>query len=167
MKTDNLRISETALNALENSDVSLHESGPALNSARRKLNRVSSMSFQHDLRNPITVGQRLTMRRLKLGLTQEQAVSGVMFRPKSGKRGGRDCVLSRNAYCMYERDLVPMSLKMVEAIAEVFGVSQAWLAFGIGKPTPKKPKGSPKQLGKPAAKRKKDGDHTISTGLVS
>jgi len=63
-----------------------------------------------------------------------------MFRPKSGKRKDRDCVLSRNAYCMYERDLVPISLKMIENLADAFGVLPAWLAFGIGEPKTKNAK---------------------------
>lgn len=162
MKTQNLRISNTTAEPLETSDVSPHVNEPAPNYAPRKLNRVSSISFQHDLRNPTTVGQRLTVRRLKLGLTQEQAVSGVMFRPKSGSREGHDCVLSRNAYCMYERDLVPASLKMVEALAEAFGLSPAWLAFGIGSPKAKKAKSTLNRQNP----RKNGGDDAGTIALV-
>lgn len=140
MKTNNLNTSDTTLKYLENADVSSYESGPASNSARRKLNRVSSMSFQFGIHKPKTAGERLTVSRLELGLTQEEAVAGVIFRPKSGKRKDRECMLSRNAYCMYERDLVPMSLNMVEKLADAFGVSSAWLAFGIGDPYTEKGK---------------------------
>lgn len=133
--TTDPRISETILHPLEPSELTVHEgSDQEPNPGRRKLNRASSMSFHFGIGKPKTAGERLTVSRLELGLTQEEAVAGVMFRPKSGKRKDRECMLSRNAYCMYERDLVPMSLKMVENLADAFGVSPAWLAFGIGEP---------------------------------
>jgi transcriptional regulator with XRE-family HTH domain len=133
MTTDNLRTHETALNSLELPELTINEGGGKdLKPVSRKLNRAHSMGFQFGVGKPKTAGERLTVSRLEMGLTQEEAVAGVMFRPKSGKRKDRDCMLSRNAYCMYERDLVPMSLNMVEKLAAAFGVSPGWLAFGIG-----------------------------------
>ena len=140
MTTEDLHTSNICLKIAEAPELAPHDNCVASNLTPRKLNRVSSMSFHNNNEAPKTVGQRLTVRRLDLGLTQEQAVAGVMFRPKSGKRKDRDCKLSRNAYCMYERDLVPISLKMIENIAEAFDVSPAWLAFGIGKLKTKKAK---------------------------
>jgi transcriptional regulator with XRE-family HTH domain len=142
MTTEDLHTSDLAAKSVESSDPTTQSNGAAASPAPRQMNRVSSMSFPNGCGTPTTVGQRLTACRLKLGLTQEQAVSGVMFRPKSGKRKDRDCKLSRNAYCMYERDLVPISLKMIENIAEAFDESPSWLAFGIGRSKIKKAKNS-------------------------
>jgi transcriptional regulator with XRE-family HTH domain len=133
MTTDDLRTNETDLTVQQ-------ASGQEPHPVSRKLNRASSLSFQFGNREPKTAGERLTVSRLELGLTQEEAVAGVIFRPKSGKRKDRECMLSRNAYCMYERDLVPMSLNMAEKLADAFGVSPAWLAFGLGEPYTKKGK---------------------------
>jgi transcriptional regulator with XRE-family HTH domain len=141
MTTDDLRTSHIELNTVDASNPVANDNDGSLGVVPRKLNRVSSMSFPSGAGGPTTVGQRLIVRRLALGLTQEEVASKVMFRPKSGKRENHDCPLSRNAYCMYERDLVPASLKMVEGLANALGVSPAWLAFGIGAGKTKKLKG--------------------------
>jgi transcriptional regulator with XRE-family HTH domain len=97
---------------------------------KRKLNRVGTL-VNSSLDDPKTIGERMTAQRLKLGLTQEQVASKVVFIPKSGSRRGDEIVLSRNAYCMYETHGVAPDLQKIEEIAKALEVSPGWLAFGI------------------------------------
>jgi hypothetical protein len=101
---------------------------------KRKLNRVGTL-VNASLNDPMTIGERMTAQRLKLGMTQEQVASKVIFVPKSGSRRGDEIVLSRNAYCMYETHGVAPDLQKIEEIAKALEVSPGWLAFGIAEDT--------------------------------
>jgi hypothetical protein len=97
---------------------------------RPHLNRVG-FELAPELNRPKTIGQRMTRRRLDLDMTQEQVADKISFIQNSGKHAGQEKTLSRNAYCMYERDEVEPSFPGIESIARVLKISPAWLAFGI------------------------------------
>lgn len=108
----------------------------------RKTNRVGSVFVRRsELEHPQTVGQRMTRRRLELGLTQEEVADKCHITMKShsattGRKKGETSPLSRTAYGMYEKDAVVPVLDVVVQIASVLGLSAAYLAFGEGPTSP-------------------------------
>ena len=99
----------------------------------RKIRRAGLSQAQIQQIGVDTIGQRMTQSRLKLNLTQEEVAARVMITSKSGELSGVERPLSRNAYCMYERDFVEPSFANLASIAKVLDVKPAWLAFGEGK----------------------------------
>lgn len=97
---------------------------------RRKLNRIGTL-VNASAHTPATIGERMTAQRLKLGLTQEDVASRIVFIPKSGSKRGDEITLSRSAYCMYETKQVKPDLQKIEEIATALECSPAYLAFGI------------------------------------
>lgn len=96
----------------------------------RKLNRAGLSDAEIKQIGANTIGQRMAQTRLKLNLTQEAVAARVMITSKSGEASGVKRPLSRNAYCMYERDFLEPSFANMTSIAEALGVEPAWLAFG-------------------------------------
>jgi transcriptional regulator with XRE-family HTH domain len=98
---------------------------------RRSMNRVGSTSYGAEGLRSATVGQRLVKRRFELNLTQAEVAGRVKYQPKSGAHENVERPLSRNAYCMWERDRQEPSLELLRRLASVLDVSPAWLAFGV------------------------------------
>ena len=96
----------------------------------RKLNRVGSHAPEIATSEIKTIGQRMTLRRIALKLTQAHIANEVQFVQKTGRRKGAARPLSRNAYAMYEIGQSEPDLKKIEAIARALGVTPSWLAFG-------------------------------------
>src|SRR5262245_32310928 len=105
---------------------------------RQPLNRVGMDQVAMEALGDGTIGARLAKRRLALGLTRGQVAAPVMIEPKSGPQAGVQRPISRNAYAMYELDVLEPSLNTLKALAAALRVSLYWLAFGFGKPTRKK-----------------------------
>lgn len=78
---------------------------------------------------PSTLGERITQRRMELALNQGAVAAQVPFFNKKRQEWG---ILSRSAYCMYERDSVIPDLPVIVAIAKVLQCPPKWLAFGDG-----------------------------------
>jgi transcriptional regulator with XRE-family HTH domain len=98
---------------------------------RRKLNRVGgSSSASVIVPGPKGIGERLTMRRLQLQMTQSEVAQRVRYTPKTGRKRNIEKPLSRNAYAMYESSKAEPNLGVVEEIAQALNISAGWLAFG-------------------------------------
>jgi transcriptional regulator with XRE-family HTH domain len=97
---------------------------------RRLQNRVRFRRREIKALAEDSLGQRLAKRRLALGLTQSEVAASVMIEPKTGANRGVSRPISRNAYCMYELDMIEPSLTTVRAMAAILQASPAWLAFG-------------------------------------
>lgn len=111
----------------------------------RTIHRVGSL-FTKDLENPKTIGQRITARRLELGLTQEAVAAQCVItqksdsrtpkgKPKPGwvpRKAGDIIPLSRSAYCMYETDSVAPVLDVLVQIARALRTTPEYIAFGRG-----------------------------------
>lgn len=104
-------------------------------SGLRKLNRAGLSETQIKQIGLKTIGQRMAQTRLKLNVTQEEVAARVLITSKSGESSGVERPLSRNAYCMYERDFLEPSFANMISIAKALGVEPAWLAFGETKST--------------------------------
>lgn len=65
-----------------------------------------------------TPGDRLKMRRLLIGMKQEDVAAKVG--------------LSRTAYCQYETNSSKLTVDRAAEVADILGVSRQWLAFGDG-----------------------------------
>jgi transcriptional regulator with XRE-family HTH domain len=131
MTTDNLRTPNLSLNPVEGMDHSPNSDASSQPVTVRKKNRVYSMVQQIGGETPATLGQRLTVRRLELRLTQEEVASKVLICFSSGEKKGNPHPIARNAYCLYELDKIQPSLKTTEALAKALKVCPAWLGFGI------------------------------------
>lgn len=105
-----------------------------IDGSRKALHRVGSL-LGKDLDNPKTIGQRITARRLELGMTQEQVADRCWITQKSnssttGLKAGDRKKLSRSAYCMYETDSVAPVIDVLEQIASVLKLSREYVFFG-------------------------------------
>jgi len=110
---------------------------PTLNGSKdpkRALHRVGSLLVK-DLDEPKTIGQRITARRLALGLSQQEVADRCWITQKNnsnitGAQKGDRKRLSRSAYCMYETDSVTPVIDVLEQIADSLELSREYVFFG-------------------------------------
>jgi len=101
---------------------------------KRALHRVGSLLVK-DLDEPKTIGQRITARRLALGLSQQEVADRCWITQKNnsnitGAQKGDRKRLSRSAYCMYETDSVTPVIDVLEQIADALELSREYVFFG-------------------------------------
>jgi transcriptional regulator with XRE-family HTH domain len=86
------------------------------------------------LDNPKTLGERITARRLELGLHQGNVADRVKVLRASGAKQGKEISLSRSTLCQYETGSGTPDLPKLIALAEALQCTPEWLAFGVTGP---------------------------------